>query len=309
MHEIQIQKYSDHLHSDWDLFIDQHIGIFLFTRKFIRYHKDRFIDHSLLFYKNKSLIAVLPAWNVQNQLYSHPGLTFGGILFKKGLKNDIIHSVFKCFDNYVIKNNFERIIYKSIPSWYTLTAEHYYLHQSFYQISRILVNHIIDLNKPLNFNAVRRREIKKFSATIDCRYEDDVTNYYPFLERNIAAKFQNKPLHSLEDLMYLLSKFPQNIKAFCGYLNDNLVGLIILFIFKKVVKCQYISSSIDGNNHSIIPVMMNDLIDQFKTSHSYLDLGTSMIENDKLNHSLAWFKESIGAIPVPVYIFEKEINT
>ena len=42
------------------------------------YHKDRFEDYSLMVFKDEKLVAVLPANRVEDKLFSHQGLTYGG---------------------------------------------------------------------------------------------------------------------------------------------------------------------------------------------------------------------------------------
>ncbi len=308
MVDVQIHKYSDQFQNDWDEFVKLEIGIFLFSRKFINYHKDQFTDHSLLFYIKQKLVAILPATENERRFFSHPGLTFGGILFKEGCKTDKIQAVFKRFDLYLQEQDFIQITYKSLPFWYFKTAEHYFLSQLSFLPSRVLLNHIINLKSPLSFNSVRRREVKKYESEITCRFSQKTTVYYPFLERNLEEKYHTKPLHSFEELSYLTSEFPENIKAYCGYIEEKLAGLIILFVYKNIVKCQYITSNTLGNSKSIIPLMIKNIFKLYHISHDYMDIGTSMTEGDNLNLSLTWFKESMGATPVPIYIFEKQTN-
>ena len=46
----------------------------------MEYHSDRFKDYSLLFYRDGQLVGLLPA-NIRNDtLFSHEGLTFGGVI-------------------------------------------------------------------------------------------------------------------------------------------------------------------------------------------------------------------------------------
>ena len=49
----------------------------MFDRNYMDYHKDRFKDHSLLFYNDGKLIALLPMSEHDEMLVSHGGLTYG----------------------------------------------------------------------------------------------------------------------------------------------------------------------------------------------------------------------------------------
>ena len=62
---------------------------FLFQRDFMDYHSDRFMDHSLLVFKDEKLIAVLPGNQVDNTVYSHQGLTYGGLIVHKKAINSL----------------------------------------------------------------------------------------------------------------------------------------------------------------------------------------------------------------------------
>ena len=61
MLELRIVKYCDKIQSKWDDFVmNQSInGTFLQTRRFLSYHKDRFVDDSLMIYKGNNTIVVV----------------------------------------------------------------------------------------------------------------------------------------------------------------------------------------------------------------------------------------------------------
>ena len=52
----------------------------------MEYHNDRFEDFSLMVYKNGKLIALLPANKKDNIVYSHQGLSYGGVVYMKDVK-------------------------------------------------------------------------------------------------------------------------------------------------------------------------------------------------------------------------------
>jgi hypothetical protein len=90
-----LSLYNSSLKSQWDNFINESKnGTFLFNRNFIEYHKNRFKDYSILFYKQDKLIAVLPANKLDDKIYSHQGLTYGGLILSKQIKLQIYLSQF-----------------------------------------------------------------------------------------------------------------------------------------------------------------------------------------------------------------------
>ena len=87
MKGFKIERYHDSLTDVWDDFVERSKnGTFMLTRKFIVYHCDRFKDASLLIYKNKKLIAVFPANRSEQTIYSHQGLSYGGLVLPKQIK-------------------------------------------------------------------------------------------------------------------------------------------------------------------------------------------------------------------------------
>ncbi len=73
--------YHSKLKSQWDNFIDKSKnGTFLFQRDFLEYHKDQYEDYSILFYKDNDVVAVFPANKINSSIYSHQGLTYGGLI-------------------------------------------------------------------------------------------------------------------------------------------------------------------------------------------------------------------------------------
>ena len=69
----------------------------------MEYHKERFEDFSLLVFDKVKLVAVLPANRVDNKVYSHQGLTYGGLVYASKLK---IEKISFCYENKFEKNNY-----------------------------------------------------------------------------------------------------------------------------------------------------------------------------------------------------------
>ena len=87
MKTFEIIKYSKEHFDIWNNFVAKSKnGTFLFHRDFMDYHQDRFDDYSLLIFKKEKLIAIFPANKIDKILYSHQGLSYGGLVFKKNTK-------------------------------------------------------------------------------------------------------------------------------------------------------------------------------------------------------------------------------
>ena len=77
---MRVAKYTEADKAKWDKFVKAAPNAhFMFYRDYMDYHRDRFIDHSLVMYNDANeIIALLPANLMERTIVSHGGLTFGG---------------------------------------------------------------------------------------------------------------------------------------------------------------------------------------------------------------------------------------
>jgi hypothetical protein len=68
---------------------------FLHHRNFMDYHSDRFSDASVMVFKANKLIAVLPANYNEDVVYSHQGLSYGGLIIQSGSKLESVIGIVK----------------------------------------------------------------------------------------------------------------------------------------------------------------------------------------------------------------------
>ena len=96
--QYQVRLYQPQDFSLWNTFTSvAKNATFLFHRNFMEYHSDRFEDYSLLVLDGEKVVAVLPANRVGDTVYSHQGLSYGGVVLNKKTKlsKKIFHSKIK----------------------------------------------------------------------------------------------------------------------------------------------------------------------------------------------------------------------
>ena len=100
---ITIKLYDKSKKNDWDSFLDiAKNSHFLFKRDYMDYHAKIFNDFSLMFYnEKKKLIAVLPANIKEDKVYSHQGLTFGGLVVNPKATTELVYEVFLALLNFL----------------------------------------------------------------------------------------------------------------------------------------------------------------------------------------------------------------
>ena len=101
---------------EWNEFVAQSKnGTFLFDRRFMGYHADRFQDYSLMFYDKGRLLAVMPAHVDGDTLVSHGGLTYGGLVMGPGIRAVQVCEIFRDLNEVLRWDGFHRVIYKAVP--------------------------------------------------------------------------------------------------------------------------------------------------------------------------------------------------
>ena len=163
---ITIKKYSSNFKSSWDDFIDaSKNATFLLKRDFIEYHKKRFQDYSLLFFNEKELVGLLPANIVADKIFSHQGLSYGGLVLSPKVKFNDVFQIYNSLLKFLEENHIKKIHLKLLPEIYALVPNKeisYLLFKSNASLVRKDISSVIDYSYPLKIDSSnRKRGIKK----------------------------------------------------------------------------------------------------------------------------------------------------
>jgi hypothetical protein len=307
---LKIIPYNQEYKNLWDRFItESKNGLFIFYRDFMEYHKDRFSDHSLLFFDDNELIAVMPANIRDNILYSHQGLSFGGIVTDHKMKSYLMLEIFSLLKNYLQNIGIKKIVYKAIPHIYhKIPAEEdlYALYFNDAKLIRADLSATIYIPDELRFNENRRRGIKK-AKDIEVKQSFDFDTYMAIVENLLLEKYGVKPTHTAEEIKLLAERFPNNIKLFVGYRENRMVAGVIIFEYTNVARAQYIASNEEGREFSALDKIFDFLINKVYVSKRYFDFGTVTPKEKVLNANLMRYKEGFGARAIIQNIYEIEI--
>jgi hypothetical protein len=307
---IQIKKYQKEHYHIWNQFIaDSKNGTFLFHRDFMEYHKDRFEDFSLLVFESDKLIAILPANVVDDMIYSHQGLTYGGLVFKH-IKLIKVIEIFKSILLYLETNSFKKINLKCIPSIYHKKPSEE-LQYVMFLLGAELVRRdslsVIDLERDFEIARDRKAGVKRGEKNnLIIEETDDFNEFWEtILIPNLSNKHNVIPVHTLKEIEELKKKFPLNIRQFNVYFNDNIVAGTTIFESDKVAHSQYISANGMKNELGSLDFLHYYLFTNVFREKKYFDFGTSN-ENSgkKMNSGLSYWKESFGASTVVQDFYE-----
>jgi len=310
----QIQKYSSENYNLWNNFVAHaKNATFLFHRDFIEYHQNRFEDYSLLVFDEKNhLKAILPANRVEDILHSHQGLTYGGLVLNQTSKlQDVIEMVYSLL-KFLNENNITTIYLKQLPSIYLESPSDEIDYLSFIlnaKLTRRDSLSVINLETDFSFSQDRTNGIKR-GVKNNLLVQEEV-NFELFwneiLIPNLEQKHQAKPVHSLEEITYLKSKFPNNIRQFNVYKDGKIIAGTTVFESDFVAHSQYISADESKNTTGSLDFMHNTLITYTFRNKKYFDFGISNENHGRnINQGLLFWKEGFGARTVVQNFYEIE---
>lgn len=307
---INVRKYEIEDAERWDGFVgNSKNGTFMLKRGFMDYHSDRFQDASLLFYEGEALVAVLPASSHTNELRSHGGLTYGGLIVGKEMTVAKELEIFSVLREYMSLNGYDRLIYKRVPSiYYSYPSDEdlYALFRNGAKMFRCDASTTIDLTNAIPFSSIRRRMVKKAQKFgIDVRQTDDYNAYIELLTTVLLTRHNVRPPHTGEELRLLASRFPNVIRLFCAYAGDRLCAGVLIFDTPNVIHAQYIASSETGRKVGALDLVMDYLIHVYSRGKKYFDFGISTEDNGRLlNQGLIGQKEMFGGRTIAYEFFE-----
>ena len=312
----QIRRYIPHLADEWNEFVAQSKnGTFLFDRRYMDYHADRFHDHSLLFYYEQRLLAVLPAHEAGGTLYSHRGLTYGGLVMSPQLTIVQAMALFRQLNDYLRMQGIHRVSYKAIPAIYHRISAEEDLYAIYHECHATLVARdyatTIMLHAPLRWERVRRRGVARAAqAGVSIVRSDDYAAFWQVLNDNLATKYGVKPVHTLDEITLLHERFPQNIVLYQAVLHGTVMGGIVLYVTHQVVHAQYSSATPEGKRLGVIDLLYDRIIRHDYADYPYFDFGRSTENPDGsgLNEQLAFQKEGFGGRGICYDVYEWEVD-
>lgn len=298
---MEIRRYRREDKELWNSFVSKaRNATFLFDRNYMDYHADRFDDNSFMFYHKGKLKAVLPANVAGDTLYSHQGLTYGGLLLDK---KATVEDVLECFDSlnsWLRENGISKVVYKALPWIYQQYPSEEDLYALTWKckaqlISRDISSSIVIDNK-LKFAESRKSGIRKaLSLNIEVGESNDVDGFWHVLEDNLGNRYNAKPVHTSSEMKLLMSRFPNNIRLYVAKMNGEIVGGTLIYVTPQVVHTQYISASVEGKKHGALDLLFDYIINKVYANCRYFDFGKSTEQGGAyLNEPLIFQKEGFG---------------
>lgn len=301
--KIEIRQFDKSDKDRWDLFVESsNEKNFLYTRAFLDYHGERFNDNSLVIMdKNGVLIGILPAAIVEKKFISHPGLPYAGLLVHEKISQTSWLTMIDAVNNFVTKTTkCEAFIYKLKPKIFRNSM---FEEESIACSKQLLldrstgINSYIDYKLGYKFSKGRRHSVKK-GKNADLKYQNiKLTSEFWALQSHVLETNHGvQPTHSLEDMLLIEERFPENIDISIVTKNDQTVAGCVLFLFDNVAHTQYMFNTEIGRNISALDYLMSCNIEIYSGQKSFFSFGVSTINNgEDINYGLMRQKEAFGA--------------
>lgn len=312
----EITRYTADRKEEWDGFVKtSKNGTFLLDRNYMDYHSTRFEDHSLMFYRDGRLYAMLPANVKDGVLYSHQGLTYGGLVMHEDASAANIATLFSELNALLKDEGISKVVYKPTPWIYHLLPSEEDLYALFKvckaRVSARDISSTIIFDNRIKWHRDRRYGVNKARNNgVSVRRSDDLAAFWHVLDLNLGNKYGVKPVHTVEEMTLLKSRFPDNILLYVAEKDGETLGGTVLYVTNQVIHAQYISASPEGKRLRVIDAIYEVILNHdFADFRLYFDFGKSTEDlGTYLNENLIYQKEGFGARGVCYDTYEWDIS-
>lgn len=300
---ISILRYSQEDKVRWNAFVASCKNpLFMFDRGFMDYHSDRFQDHSLMFYNDDELVAVLPMSQQDGILTSHGGLTYGGFLTSVKMKQHLMNDCFCALLDYARENGFRKIVYKVVPHIFheqPAEEDRYSLFRCNAVPMKIEASTVINLKQPLKMPKGRKAQISRARRegvmVRELTEPDDFVQFIQLENAVLSEYHATSAVHTGEELALLHSRFPSQIHLVGAFYEDQFIAGTVLFEYGQVVHTQYMAANDIARQIGALDLVISTVIENYKNEKLWLDFGISTEECGRyLNEGLISQKEGFG---------------
>jgi dTDP-4-amino-4,6-dideoxygalactose transaminase len=164
------------------------------------------------------------------------------------------------------------------------------------------VSSAVMMQNPLKMRKLRLRGAKKAidnGLYIDRMSDEDwptLRRYWDILTEVLERHHGVAPVHTVDEMQLLMSRFPQQIKLFLVRQEKEVMAGCVVFLTKYVAHIQYIAASDEGKELGALDLLFRHLINERFKQMRYVDFGISTERGGMyLNEGLIFQKEGFGA--------------
>lgn len=309
---VEIIRYDATMAAQWNEMARQcRNSTFQHQRGYMDYHSDRFTDCSLIALHNGKPRALLPANVDGDTLWSHRGLTFGSWLVPlKHFDVTVMIEVMDATVAWMKDNGLKRLVYKAVPHIYhryPCEEDLYALFRHHASLIETNISTTIDLSCPLPLdrgNKSGANAARKAGITVGP--SEDWQQYWHLLSSLLDERYDTRPVHTLDEILLLQSRFPDDIRLYTATLDGELLAGVVMYLSAPVAHCQYIGASPRGKDSKALTLLFDYLIQEStRLGYRYFDFGISNEDHGRyLNEGLVRQKSRLGGRGIVYNTFE-----
>lgn len=299
------QPFTDGDTERWDELVERApMATFLHTRRFLSYHGERLEDASLLFTDDRgALRALLPAAvdpHDRLRVTSHPGATFGGLLHDGAIGVEQVEAALAAASEHYAGAGHATLTYKAVPHIYHRSPsadDVWALHALGATRTRCGLSCTIDLAARRQPSSRRQRSLRKAErAGVEAAPDGALADFWPVLEARLEERYAARPVHALDEIELLRTRFPGAIALVTGRVAGEVVAGVVLFRTPRVAHVQYMAAGESGMRIGALDAVLERCIASAREEGArFFDFGTSMRDGGRgLETGLYGFKAEFG---------------
>ena len=309
-HNFTIIPYNPMYSKEWDIFVrtrSRNGGIF-HEQKFLSYHKKgKFQDMSILLYKGDKLFGVFPC--VENEscnqaiIVSHPGSSYGGLVFHFNAKTRDVLSMLDGLINYYNQLNYFSIeMQLSEPIFcHPIGEELDFLlwHRGFTLKSKEISTCVqLSQDKIWKLHG-RKKNITDINNLTRKGFEfgesDSLKEIYPIIENNLKSRYNKAPTHSIDELHLLKKLYPNKINLWLvKYLGKPICTAVSFIVNETAVHDFYIAQDYNYSKYNVMPFLFYNIFDHYSNKgFKWYNFGISS-RKENIKWGILEFKERMG---------------
>ena len=310
--QLRIERFRSDHQGTWEEFIRNSANGNLFqTRRFLAYHPaGRFEDHSLLFWRNKKLIAVAAGETANGTWSSHRFTSHAGLAVAPELSAaealDLVHSLL----SYGNAQGWQKLSMRYVPD---VLAEHSFVTLAwalavfgFSEDSREMTWCIVprfssEQEMLAAYHESARRAIKKaLRERLAAHETDNFPEFWNLLTENLKVRFRVSPTHSLSEIESLRGLCSGELQLHGVYHQGQMIaGALIFDLSRSSSHCFYFAQNYEFQQARPMALLMHHINCEYVLRRKRrLNYGVFTAHGaTELNLGLSRFKSNFAAMP------------
>lgn len=312
--DLEVRPYAAGDRELWDRLVEEsRSNHFFFRRDYMEYHRDRFEDASRIVLDAGAPVAAFPASRHGEEIVSHGGLTFGGILSGPKLTTRRTVEALRALLASYAAEGATALRYKAVPAIYHLVPAEEDLYALFVAGAELVRRDCAAALRPADRprpSKGRRAAVRSARAAgFEVAREDAFAEFMELEDEALRRRHGTAPVHTPAEMEMLAKAFPDNIKLFTARRDGALAGGVLIYETPAVAHAQYIAGTEGAYAEHALDAVVAHLIEEEYAAKPWFDFGISTTEEGRnLNTGLMRNKESFGgrAIAYDTYVVRLE---